>query len=104
MLAPSSFTLGRRARDIEERRQHVAQFHGLRGGRAPAVLHAHALRPADQHRDVRGGFVGIGLAPEVVVAGHVAVVGGEEDERVIEHAALFKRLQNKADLLVDEAD
>jgi hypothetical protein len=40
----------------------------------------------------------------VVVAQHVAVVGEEQDQRVVVQAAFLESRQDSTDLLVDERD
>ena len=44
--------------------------------------------PADQQRDADRRLVGHELLPPAVLAPHVAVVGGEDHEGVVEHSAV----------------
>ena len=53
---------------------------------------------------MRRGFVGERLAPEVVVAEHVAVVRDEEYQRAVELSQGSQRVHHPADLFVHEAD
>src|SRR4051794_12223851 len=53
---------------------------------------------------MRRRLIWVRLTPKIVVARHIAVVGCENDQGLVEPTALFERLENPADLLVHMAD
>ncbi len=53
---------------------------------------------------MNAALVEVALADQVVVAQMVAVVAGEDDDRVFGQSLLIQRLQNLADLVVDLLD
>ena len=61
-------------------------------------------RPGHDHGDPPGGLVRKPLAPVVVVAEHLAVVAGVDDDRVVQFAALFEPLLVEPDPAVDVLD
>ncbi len=62
------------------------------------------LRPAQQEGHVRRCLIPVRLAPQVMIAQHVAVIGEEYDQRFLQPAAPFQRFQHPPDLLVHERD
>ena len=62
------------------------------------------IRPGDDQGYAQAGFIRGALGVQPVVAEHLAVVGREDDIGVVELAALFERVENLADLVVNEFD
>ena len=62
------------------------------------------IRPGDDQRDAQAGLVRGALGVHPVIAEQLAVVGGEDDIGVVELAAFFERVEDLADLIVDEFD
>ena len=60
------------------------------------------IRPGDEQRYAQAGFIRGTLGVQPVVAEQFAVVRGEDDIGVVELAALFERVEDLADLVVDE--
>src|SRR5699024_2380216 len=77
----------------------VAQFHHV-------IAHLPGAHPGAGHdqRHAGGAFVGVALTPHVVVAEHLAVVGGEAQQGVLSEAELAQDLQEPLDLVVDVGD
>ena len=94
----------RHPRGRQQRRHHVAQFDHL-CGRGP-TLAASGARRYDDEGDAAAALVGVGLAPQVVVALHVAVVGGEHDPGVVPRLGIVaaQPVQQAPDLGIDERD
>src|SRR6185312_11802157 len=88
---------------VEKSGQDVPEFYGV-GNDLPCGAQAHAGGRPHDHGDVCGLLVAISLPPEILVAQHVAVVGDEEDQRLVEKLALFEYFENAAYLLIHEAD
>lgn len=75
----------------------------LEGG-GLAVLRQMA-RPTDDAGNAEGLLVGVKFfPPETVVAEKFAVVGGEDDEGVLQFAGGFESVEDAADMMVHEAD
>src|SRR4051812_35898441 len=65
-----------RSGSLEERGEDVAELDRLLQDRASLCAHE-SRGPAHQHRNTRGRLVGVRFAPEIVIARHVAMIGGE---------------------------
>ncbi len=61
-------------------------------------------RAGDHQRHARGAFEEAHLEPQAALAEHVAVVGAEQDDRVVEHAGAFEHVDEFADLVVEIGD
>ena len=90
----------RRAGDGQDGRHQVLQPDRRR--RYHAGAERIALRATDDERHARRPLVRPTLAEHVVVAEHLAVVGGEQEHRVGQ--LRLHHLQQPADLVVDEVD
>ena len=94
---------------FQQGRHHVAQLdhlvrHATNAGGLAFPVPGQASRRHDQERDAGAALVGIGLAPQVMIALHVAVVRGKQQPRVRQRLALKARhpVQQPPDLGVDE--
>ncbi|NJM92868.1 MAG: hypothetical protein HC861_09840 [Rhodospirillaceae bacterium] len=84
----------------EQRRHHVLQRD--EAFVAPVMADAVASRPPHQdHRDAGRAFVHEALGVEPVVAQHVAVIAGEQDDGVVKQLLLAQRADDDPELVVD---
>ena len=61
------------------------------------------LRPgriADQQRDVPGGLVDMLLAPHVVIAQHLAVIGGDDDQCLVVLACFLEKIHDPPEVVI----
>ena len=91
--------LGGKASQGAQRRIDVDQFH-QRVGR-PSPRNARARRDEGH---AQGRLVGHGLGVQAMVAQHLAVVAGKDDDGVTGHAPSFDRLDDPSHLVVDQFD
>ena len=89
---------------LKEGGQKVAQLNGLVNGGAGRTDSGHRLGELDNIGNPCGPFISISFPPMVVVAHHVAVVGGEADNGIVIHSLLLERGNDAAHLFVDEGD
>ena len=61
-------------------------------------------RSRDHQRHAGRAFEEAHLEPQAALAQHVAMVGGEQDDRVVQHPRVGQHLQEFAELVVDIAD
>ena len=83
------------AREVGERRQHVDERDGL-----PYAPGREARGAAHDERDAGGMLAERHLVEEPVLAEELAVVGGEEHDRVVDEPAALESRQHLPDLLV----
>ena len=106
--APAAACCGRPAPAAPARRRHRGTSAECRAAPPSAPAPGRASRiPAPwasaSVRNARRLLIRVGLPPEVVIAGHIAVVRGKNDQRLIEQLALLQAFENAADLLIHEA-
>src|SRR4051794_41936431 len=73
-------------------------------GEGGDALAAGAFGGADDERDVEGLGGEARLSEHPVVAQHLAVVGGDDDERAVQQVAAGQGLEHAADGVVDLGD
>ena len=86
--------------DLREDRRHDVDMLGVCLDDASA---RHVRAPDDQ-RDVKGLWVEPVLAEHPVVAEHLAVIGGEDDQRPVEHPPAGQRIDDAPDVVVHLGD
>ncbi len=91
----------RLAKQVEQRRHDVDRF-GEAVDPAPAALLA--ARIADDQRDVKAAVEEAAFAEHEMVAHHLGMVGGEDDDRVVPGAGCLDRCPDAAELRVDLRD
>ena len=87
-----------RAGQLQQSRHDVPQLHQIAAG--PAARAHILLRAGDKQRHLGAALVGLGLHKEQVVAQHLAVVGHEEEDRVVHQLLLHQGRDDPADLMV----
>ena len=85
---------------LQHRRAEVEQRHQIRDP-APG---GDAARPPNQGGDVNALFVHVPLLAMAVVVEAIAMVGGEDHDRILQHAAAFEGGEQVTDLGVDHGD
>ena len=106
---------GRRRADIRwklgaggaehERHQLLLTGQGVDvAGRPQVQLPPHRLRRPDDEWDVRGFLVEIALEEKVVVAHQVAVIGVEDDDRVVTQTESVQHAQQASDAVIQVGD
>jgi len=93
------------ARPVQAGRHDVGQAHQpITGGLLHRVGRPVAGRRADEHRDVGAALERGALGPHAVVAEHLAVVGREDDPRVVQQPHLAQPAEEDAQVVIDLAD
>jgi hypothetical protein len=61
-------------------------------------------RNPEQHRDARRFFIERSFFEHAVITSHLAVIGRERNDRVVELTGFFKDVEHSADRVVDDLD